>query len=75
MARNDEKKEVCCSFCGKKESEVVRLISGNDVFICNECIQICNGILNDGFVDEDYEGEIGDLPKPKEIKEVLDQYF
>ena len=74
MARNDEKKEVCCSFCGKKESEVVRLISGNDVFICNECIQICNGILNDGFVDEEFESEIGELPKPKEIKEVLDQY-
>lgn len=74
MARNDEKKEVCCSFCGKKESEVVRLISGNDVFICNECIQICNGILNDGFVDEDYENDIGELPKPREIKEVLDQY-
>ena len=74
MARNDEKKEVCCSFCGKKESEVVRLISGNDVFICNECIQICNGILNDGFVDDEFESEIGELPKPREIKEILDQY-
>ncbi|MDY3930027.1 MAG: ATP-dependent Clp protease ATP-binding subunit ClpX [Clostridia bacterium] len=74
MARNDEKKEVCCSFCGKKESEVARLISGNNVYICNECIQICNGILNDGFNEEPYDVEEMDLPKPKEIKEVLDQY-
>lgn len=74
MARNDEKKEVCCSFCGKKESEVARLISGNNVYICNECIQICNGILNDGFDEEPYDVEEMDLPKPKEIKEVLDQY-
>ncbi len=74
MARNDEKKEVCCSFCGKKESEVSRLISGTNVYICNECIQICNGILNEGFEDEIYDIEDIELPKPKEIKEILDQY-
>ena len=74
MARNDGKKEVCCSFCGKKESEVSRLISGTNVYICNECIQICNGILNEGFEDEIYDIEDIELPKPKEIKEILDQY-
>ena len=74
MARNDEKKEVCCSFCGKKESEVARLISGSNVYICNECIQICNSILNEGYDEEPYEIEDMELPKPKEIKDILDQY-
>ena len=74
MARKNKKKEVCCSFCGKKESEVSRLISGTNVYICNECIQICNGILNEGFEDEIYDIEDIELPKPKEIKEILDQY-
>ncbi len=74
MARNDEKKEVCCSFCGKKESEVARLISGSNVYICNECIQICNSILNEGYDEEPYDIEDMELPKPKEIKDILDQY-
>lgn len=74
MARNDEKKEICCSFCGKKESEVLRLISGDNVFICNECIQICNGILNESFVDEVYTPQDRELPKPMEIKKILDEY-
>ena len=74
MAKNDEKFEVCCSFCGKRESEVARLISGNNVYICNECISICNGILSDGFDNTEYDVENIELPKPKEIKEVLDQY-
>lgn len=74
MAKKTEKSEICCSFCGKREDEVSRIIAGNGVFICNECIQLCNGILGDGFENENYEFENIDLPKPKEIKEILDEY-
>ncbi|MBQ3038561.1 MAG: ATP-dependent Clp protease ATP-binding subunit ClpX [Clostridia bacterium] len=74
MAKNDEKKAIHCSFCGKKEDEVRRLIAGENVFICNECIAICNGILNDGLEGNDFEYDNAELPKPKEIKAVLDQY-
>ncbi len=74
MAKKTEKSEICCSFCGKREDEVSRIIAGNGVFICNECVNLCNGILGDGFENENYEFENIDLPKPKEIKEILDQY-
>lgn len=70
----DDKKEIYCSFCGKKESEVRRIISGNNLYICNECVTLCNDILNDGFDSVDYEIENSELPKPKEIKEILDEY-
>lgn len=74
MSKKEENNEIYCSFCGKKESEVKRIISGNNTFICNECIELCNGILSDDFLDAGYETENMELPKPKEIKEVLDQY-
>ena len=74
MSKKEENNEIYCSFCGKKESEVKRIISGNNTFICNECIELCNGILSDDFLDAGYETESMELPKPKEIKEVLDQY-
>ena len=74
MAKKTERTELCCSFCGKQESEVSRLISGNGVYICDECIRLCNDILTNGFEADNYEREDVDLPKPKEIKEVLDKY-
>ena len=74
MSKKEENNEIYCSFCGKKESEVKRIISGNNTFICNECIELCNGILADDFNDIGFESEAMELPKPKEIKEVLDQY-
>ena len=74
MSKKEENNEIYCSFCGKKESEVKRIISGNNTFICNECIELCNGILSADFMDTSYEAEDMKLPKPKEIKEVLDQY-
>jgi len=73
MAKKTEKPELCCSFCGKKESEVARLITGNGVYICNECVALCNGILTD-FDAGGYEASCAELPKPKEIKAVLDRY-
>lgn len=67
------KKKLHCSFCGKNQDQVVQLISGPDVFICNECITLCNEIIaveNDTKVS--FEGTI---PSPKKIKEFLDQYI
>ena len=47
MARNDEKKIVRCSFCGKHQDQVQRLIAGPSAYICNECVQLCMGIIGD----------------------------
>ena len=77
MARNDEKKMVRCSFCGKHQDQVQRLIAGPGAYICNECVQLCMGILDDDVETmEAYAGEIPDeIPTPKEIHQVLDQYI
>ena len=72
MARTDSKKELKCSFCGKKESEVKTLVSGPGVYICDECIEQCERILDGEYDRQSASGE--GLPKPKEIKEILDQY-
>ena len=74
MAKKESKPELRCSFCGKKESEEQRLVSGNGVFICDECIRLCNGIIDDTMPQNKYMPEDVELLKPKEIKEVLDQY-
>lgn len=74
MPKNDENKQCRCSFCGKGEEEVQRLISGPGVYICNECVSLCNNILGGEFEAGSYNTDMGDLPKPTEIKEVLDQY-
>ncbi len=70
--------ELRCSFCGKTKNEVRKLIQGPGVFICDECVELCNEILaeslGDEEFDEDIEGESFDLPTPEEIKEFLDQY-
>ena len=75
---NDEgKKGLRCSFCGKHESQVHRMIQGPGVRICDECVQLCMSILNDGFEDTSssaLEDLPDQLPTPREIKEVLDQY-
>lgn len=73
----DAKKTLRCSFCGKHEQQVHRMIQGPGVRICDECVQLCMSILNDGFEDPGVSGleEIPDkLPTPQEIKGVLDQY-
>ena len=77
MARNDDKKMIRCSFCGKHQDQVQRLIAGPGAYICNECVQLCMGILSDDVeIQETYAGEIPDeIPTPKEIHQVLDQYI
>ena len=73
MAKSDDKKEFRCSFCGKSESEVNTLISGPGVYICDECIEQCQEVLA-GRYDPANADSLEELPKPKEIKEILDQY-
>ncbi len=77
---NDDKKQLKCSFCGKSQSIVKKLIAGPGVFICDECINICTSILDDEFdlpeeppVDE-VLSDFSQLPTPHELKETLDEY-
>lgn len=72
MAKYDEK-QLRCSFCGKPQDQVKRLIAGPNVYICNECIELCQEIIEEEFIDNvDYEME--DLPKPSVIKDTLNDY-
>ncbi len=73
MAKYEEKKQLKCSFCGKSQDQVKRLIAGPNVYICDECIDLCQEIIQEEF-EENEEMETLDLPKPKEIKEILDEY-
>lgn len=73
MAKLDEKKQLKCSFCGKSQEQVKRLIAGPGVYICDECINLCSEIITDDCEDEQ-KVEVSKIPKPMEIKEYLDQY-
>ena len=74
MAKNDDKNNsnIVCTFCGKKQNEVKRIIAGPGVNICNECVELCQDILDDDYTTA--EMDICDIAKPREIAEVLDQY-
>ncbi len=74
MAKKEDKSQFICSFCGKGEDEVQKLVQGPGVYICNECISLCNGIIGGEYDTNTYDADMKDLPKPREIKEVLDQY-
>ena len=69
----DEKGQLKCSFCGKLQDQVKKLVAGPGVYICDECIELCNEIIEEEL-GEDTELELSDIPKPQEINEVLDQY-
>jgi len=74
MSRYDDKKQLKCSFCGKTQEQVKRLVAGPGVYICNECIELCSEIIEEEFDDAKLDTEASELPKPKEIKTILDQY-
>ncbi|MCI6926615.1 MAG: ATP-dependent protease ATP-binding subunit ClpX [Butyricicoccus porcorum] len=84
MARNDDKREIRCSFCGKPQSAVHKLIAGPNVYICDECINICQSILDEefGLADDEFAAAAAEenapslekLPTPRQLKETLDQY-
>ncbi|MCI8654851.1 MAG: ATP-dependent Clp protease ATP-binding subunit ClpX, partial [Clostridia bacterium] len=77
MARNNDiPKNVKCSFCGKTQEAVKRIVVGPGVYICDECIELCNNIIEtDGYEEENYTiEEMHQIPSPKEIKNILDDY-
>ena len=70
----DDDKLLYCSFCGKSQHEVRKLIAGPSVYVCDECVDLCNDIIKDELQDDSSSLGGGELPKPKEIKEELDNY-
>ena len=80
MAKNEDRRSIRCSFCGKPQSMVDRLIAGNGSYICDECVRMCASIIDDGPVSAPVEGYDGlplvfdKLPKPMQIKARLDDY-
>ncbi len=69
----DDKGQLKCSFCGKLQDQVKKLVAGPGVYICDECIELCNEIIEEELT-EDFGLEMGDVPTPKETREILDQY-
>lgn len=69
-----ENKILICSFCGKNQHEVRKLIAGPSVFVCDECVELCNDIIKEELDDTASAEADGELPKPKEINEALDNY-
>ena len=74
MKFNDDKVQLKCSFCGKLQEQVKKLVAGPGVYICDECIELCNEIIEEELGDETSVGGGKELPKPKEIKQILDDY-
>ena len=70
---SDEKSQLKCSFCGKTQDQVRKLVAGPGVYFCDECIELCNEIIEEEF-GEEAEMDFTEVPKPNEIKEILDQY-
>ncbi|MEA3545155.1 MAG: ATP-dependent Clp protease ATP-binding subunit ClpX [Thermodesulfobacteriota bacterium] len=75
MGLKDESSQLTCSFCGKSQDEVKKLIAGPTVYICDECIELCNDIIDEELkLDQTINPELKQLPKPVDIKDVLDEY-
>ena len=82
MAKTDDRRSIRCSFCGKPQSLVNRLIAGNGAYICDECVRLCMSIIEEGYpaaqgaeaVHGERELNFDRLPKPAEIRKKLDEY-
>jgi ATP-dependent Clp protease ATP-binding subunit ClpX len=74
VKKRDDNANLSCSFCGKSQKEVRKLIAGPTVYICDECIELCNDIIAEEYGQEDPGREGSHVPKPKEIKQTLDDY-
>lgn len=70
----DDDKLLYCSFCGKSQNEVRKLIAGPSVYVCDECVELCNDIIRDEMLEDEVAKSGNALPKPKEIKLELDNY-
>lgn len=71
---DDNGKLLYCSFCGKSQHEVRKLIAGPSVFVCDECVELCNDIIREEIQEKDSDSAIRKLPIPEEIKNILDDY-
>jgi ATP-dependent Clp protease ATP-binding subunit ClpX len=74
MAGAEKRETLCCSFCGKSQKEVKKLIAGPTVFICDECIGLCNDIIAEEIAGEEKRDPKLRIPRPSEIKTILDEY-
>ncbi len=78
MAKNDIPKSVRCSFCGKAQENVKKIVAGPGVYICDECVELCQSIIEAELYDDEKSGytinEISEIPSPREIKKILDDY-
>ncbi len=74
MKKRDDDANLSCSFCGKSQREVKKLIAGPTVYICDECIELCNDIIAEEYGTEEGASAASRVPKPKEIKSALDEY-
>ncbi len=73
MPKNYDK-NVKCSFCGKPQEAVKKIIAGPGVYICDECITVCESILEEEIYDDEEEVIVSETPSPEEIKKSLDEY-
>ena len=71
---NGDGKLLHCNFCGKSQHEVRKLIAGPSVYVCDECVELCNDIIREELQETIDEGEKKKLPTPQEIKDILDEY-
>ena len=77
MPNNKDNNEVYCSFCGKPQGMVGKLIAGNGVYICDQCIELCKSILDEGLMEPEavsMDVDVATLLKPQEIKAIIDEY-
>ena len=81
MAKTDDKKSIRCSFCGKSQSQVARMIAGSGSYICDECVRLCMTIVDenyekpDSMLEDAFPTAFRELPKPAEMKAILDDYI
>jgi len=71
---DDNGKLLYCSFCGKSQHEVRKLIAGPSVFVCDECVELCNDIIREEIQEQSDEQTLKTLPTPREINVTLDEY-
>ncbi len=78
MSKNDTPKSVRCSFCGKAQENVKKIVAGPGVYICDECVELCTSIIETELYEDEKVGytlsEVNEIPSPKEIRKVLDDY-
>ena len=73
MSKYEDKRQLKCSFCGKSQDQVRRLIAGPNVYICDECVELCDEIIQEE-IEETIDEDTTSLPKPKEMMEILNDY-